>query len=217
MSPPAAPAQTNSNAASATAVPAAPAAPDEAAVGGDWGNEFIVSARQAFLKGEYSAALRLASHASVEMPNDAKVHELMALSLFALKNYRGANMEAHAALAIAPAADWATLYHYYDDLPTYQQQLNALVAYIHAHPDAADVRFVLAYHDLMLGDKNAAKIQFETVLAKVPQDQVAAKLLKELGGTPPDRAPKAGSEPPSGSKASQPSTPESTVPAAPSE
>jgi thioredoxin-like negative regulator of GroEL len=158
---------------------------EEAAAGGDWGSEFLDSARQAFLKHEYADALRLASHASVETPKDAKVHELMSLALFALKDYRGANLEAHAALSLAPAADWPTLYGYYQDLPTYEQQLNALVADVHAHPDAADARFVLAYHDLMMGHKDAAKAQFETVLAKVPQDEVAVKLLKEAGGAPP--------------------------------
>ncbi len=152
---------------------------------GDWGNQFMVAARDAFHKGSYSDALRLASHAAVELQQSAKPHETMALALFALKDYRGANMEAHAALALGPAADWPTLYTYYDNLPVYQKQLDELVAYIKAHPDAADARFVLAYHDLMLGDKDAAKVQFEKVLAKVPQDQLAAKLLTSVGGTPP--------------------------------
>jgi hypothetical protein len=162
-----------------------PPAADAATSSADWGHQFIDSARQAFLQRQYADALRLASHASVEMPKDAKIHELTALALFALKDYRGANMEAHAALSIAPAADWPTLYGYYKDLPTYEHQLNDLAAYIRAHPDAADARFVLAYHDLMLGDKAAAKIQFEKVLGKVPQDELAVTLLKSVGGTPP--------------------------------
>jgi len=176
----------------AAAAPAAPAVADEAAPNGDWGDQFINSAREAFLKHEYANALRLAGHAAVETPNDAKVHELLALALFALKDYRAANMEAHAALALAPAADWPTLYRCYEDLPTYHQQLKDLEAYVRAHPDAADARFVLAYHYLMQGHKAAARVQFEMVLAKVPQDQVAAKLLKEAGGMPPAASGKAG-------------------------
>ena len=57
--------------------------------------------------------------------------------------------------------------------------------YIRAHQDAAGARFVLAYHDLMLGHKDLAKEQFAKVLGKVPQDQLAAKLLTGLGGKLP--------------------------------
>ena len=188
---------------------------DQTTPSADWGHQFIDSARQAFLKHEYADALRLASHASLENPKDAKIHELMALALMALKDYRGANMEAHAALSLAPAADWPTLYGYYEDLPTYKQQLNDLVAYVRAHPDAADARFVLADHGLMLGDKDAAKTQFEKVLTKVPQDQVAVNLIKEVGGTPPAGTAATGPGPLPASNVSQPSSPERTVPAAP--
>ena len=63
--------------------------------------------------GDYSDALRLASHATVENPKDAKAHELMSLALFALKDYKGANLEAHEAISLGPPSDWNTLYGYY--------------------------------------------------------------------------------------------------------
>ncbi len=94
-------------------------------------------------------------------------------------------MEAHAALALGPAADWRTLYTYYGDLPTYTKQLDALVDFVREHKDDAGARFVLAYQDLMMGHADAAKEQFEKVLAKVPQDQLAAGIVKKLGGTVP--------------------------------
>jgi tetratricopeptide (TPR) repeat protein len=192
--------------------PTAAAPTSETAAEGDWGNQFLISARDAFRRGSYSDAARLASHAAVELQQSAKPHEVLALALFALKDYRGANMEAHAALALAPAADWPTLYGYYQDLPAYEKQLNELVAFIKAHPDAADARFVLAYHDLMLGDKNAAKTQFEKVLAKVPQDQLAVKLLKDVGGTPPPNTTKVDVGPLPAGSVSQPSSPQPTSP-----
>jgi hypothetical protein len=156
-----------------------PAAPDE-----DWGGQYLASAREAFRQGSYADALRLAGHAAVELPRSPKPHELMSLALFALKDYRGANLEAHAALSLGPAADWPTLHGYYGNVPAYSKQLDALVEYLRAHQDAADARFVLAYHDLMMGHREAAKLELEKVLAKVPQDKVAADLLKTLGGTP---------------------------------
>ncbi len=156
---------------------------ETATTSNDWGDSFLTSARDAFRNGDYSDALRLANHAAVEMPRSSKAHELMSLALFALKDYRGANIEAHTALSFGPPSDWSTLYGYYNDLPTYTKQLDALVDYIHAHKDAMDALFVLAYQDIMMGHKDAAKTQLEEVVAKIPQDQVAKKLLRDLGGS----------------------------------
>ena len=80
-------------------------------------NQWLDEAREAFQKGDYRNAARLAAHAAIDDPQDPKVHELASLALFAGGQYRGAAMEAYAALAIAPPADWATLYAYYNDLP----------------------------------------------------------------------------------------------------
>jgi hypothetical protein len=152
---------------------------------GDWSSQFLTSAREAFRSGDYSDALRLASHAAVESPKDAKAHELMSLAMFAFKDYRGANVEAHEALALGPPADWPTLYRYYEDLPTYSKQLDSLADYTRDHQDAMDARFVLAYHNLMMGHKDAAKTQLEAISAKMSKDRVAGQLLRDLGGTRP--------------------------------
>lgn len=57
--------------------------------------------------------------------------------------------------------------------------------YIHDHKDAMDARFVLFYQDIMMGHKDAAKSQLEDIVAKIPKDQVAVRLLKDLGGSTP--------------------------------
>jgi hypothetical protein len=153
------------------------------------GDEFLSRALDAFHSGQYAEAARWASHAAIENPKNAKVHELASLALFALKDYRGANMEAHAALSLAPPADWSTLYSYYGDVNTYNQQLDALVSYIGEHTKAFDARFVLAYQDLMMGHKDAAKDELEQVAKGVSQDKLAIQLLQKLGGsTPPATA-----------------------------
>ena len=179
----------------------------------DWGMQYLGGAQDAFQQGSYADALRLANHAAIEMPQNAKPHELMSLAAFALKDYRGANLEAHAALSLGQAADWRTLYTYYGDLPTYTKQLDALVDYVREHKDAADARFVLAYHNLMMGHSEAAKEQFEKVLAKVPQDQLAAEQLKKLGGTPPAATPPA----PPAPAFTVPPSPPVTIPPTPAE
>jgi tetratricopeptide (TPR) repeat protein len=173
------------------------------------GAEFLADAVDAFRRGQYPQAVRLGNHAAVESPKNPKVHELVSLALLALKDYRGANMEAHAALALGPAIDWNTLYAYYGDLPTYTSQMDALVQYLHEHRNAADARFVLVYHDLMMGHREEAKRELEQVVKLVPQDKLAAQLLEKLGGKgsptpppppPPQSAKPAASPPESGPK-----------------
>ena len=75
--------------------------------------EFYSQARAAFLQGDYRNALRLASHAGVEEPQNPKVHELISLALFALGDYGPAASEAHAAMALGTIADWKDLLGYY--------------------------------------------------------------------------------------------------------
>ena len=79
--------------------------------------------------------------------------------------------------------DWPTLYSYYGNAETYTKQLDQLADFIRKNPEAADARFVLAFHDLMMGHTDAAKTQFETVVEKVPQDKLAVQELKKLGGS----------------------------------
>ena len=60
--------------------------------------------------------------------------------------------------------------------------------YIHNNKDAMDARFVLSYlsyQDIMMGHKDAAKSQLEDIVAKIPKDQVAVRILKDLGGSTP--------------------------------
>jgi len=76
-----------------------PSAPPASGGETDWGVQYLGGARDAFQQGSYADALRLAKHASIEMPQNPKPHELMALAAFALKDYRGANLEAVRRLA----------------------------------------------------------------------------------------------------------------------
>jgi hypothetical protein len=165
------------------------------AYGSDQGGEqFLAQARDAFRRGDYRETMRAAGHAGVDMPQNSKVHELSALALFAMKDYGGANMEAHAALAMGPPADWPTIFGYYGDANTFKTQLDALASFIQEHPKAADARFVLAYLDLAMGHKDAARDQFERVAELVPRDRIAVDRIRELGGKVPENASQAQSK-----------------------
>ena len=115
--------------------------------------EYFAQAREIFQSGQYQDALRLAGHAAVEAPRNPEVHELASLALFALKDYRGATMEAHAALTLGPPIDWPTLYSYYENVDTYTNQLRALEKFVHDNPKAPEGHFLLGYQFIMTGTR----------------------------------------------------------------
>jgi hypothetical protein len=157
--------------------------------GSNAGAEYYSEATNAFHNGQYRDALRLANHAAVESPQNAKAHELMSLAMFASADYRGAAAEAHAALAFGPPAAWATVYGYYGDDSTYTNQLRALEKYSRENPTAADARFLRAYQYLMLGHETAAVEQLRETAKLAPQDRLVAEMLKKYGDTGAEKPP----------------------------
>jgi hypothetical protein len=142
--------------------------------------EYFAQAREMFESGNYKEALRLAGHAAVDSPRNPEVHELASLCLFALKDYRGAAMEAHAALAVGPPIDWPTLYSYYGNIDTYTNQLRALEKFVQDNPKAPEGHFLLGYQFVMLGHKDAAKKQLDQAVALTPRDKLAERMIKRL-------------------------------------
>ena len=155
--------------------------------------EFYSAAREEFRKGDYRKALRLAGHAAVEAPENAKVHELTSLALMALGDYRGAAIEAHAVMAFGPVSDWNTLFGYYNDAPKYTKQLRALEDHVKAHPSSAEGHFLLGYQYLMIGARDDAKTHFAEAAKLTPKDRLAAYVLQQLEAgkpvTPPPPKP----------------------------
>jgi tetratricopeptide (TPR) repeat protein len=144
------------------------------------GQEYFAQAREFFQNGDYQNALRLAGHAAVEAPRNPEVHELASLALFALKDYRGAAMEAHAALTLGPPIDWPTLYSYYENVDTYTNQLRALEKYVRDNPKSPEGHFLLGYHFVMTGHKDAAKKELDLAIAQAPRDKLAQEMVKHL-------------------------------------
>ena len=163
----------------------------------DQADEYYSAAYDAFKAGDYDKALRFASHAAVEAPNHPQIHELLSLALFAKGEYQGANMEAHAALAEGDVSDWPTLYAHYGNLQTYTGQLDKLKAFAKENPKAAEAQFLLAYHNMMMGHKEAAQRNLKQVLSAVPQDEIARDLMTQAGGDPgPAPEPRETAKPP---------------------
>ncbi|MEI8375284.1 MAG: tetratricopeptide repeat protein, partial [Planctomycetota bacterium] len=162
------------------------------------GLQYYNEARAVFTRGDYRNALRLAGHSGVESPQNAKVHELTSLALFASGEYRAAATEAHVALALSPPSDWNNLYAYYNDADKYTEHLRTLEKNVADVPKSAPGHFLLGYHYLMTGATEEAKDHFAQAAKLTPNDKLAQHILKQLEAgsavTAPD-LPKQPSEP----------------------
>ena len=108
--------------------------------------------------------------------------------LFAKRDYLKAAATIHSVLAVGPGWNWATLIGLYDDVAIYTEQLRALETYRDQHPRDSAVRFLLAYHYLVDGFRDAAATQLERVVKLEPGDTVAADLLRMLSKSPAAKA-----------------------------
>jgi tetratricopeptide (TPR) repeat protein len=146
-------------------------------------------ARTAFYENRYDDAMKATDKALASMPKDAVIHEFRALILFAQGKYREAAAALHPVLAVGPGWDWTTMAGLYPSVDVYTKQLRKLEDYVRAHPDAADARFLLAYHYLTGNHKDAAIGQLKTVIKLQPEDTVSAQLLATFGADVPDQEP----------------------------
>jgi tetratricopeptide (TPR) repeat protein len=162
-----------------TEAPPAPTAVDTA-------QETLTAARESFRGGDYAQALALTDQALVQTPNDPILHEFRALVLFALKRYEEAAVTEYAVLTAGPGWNWATMVGLYPGVDTYNKQLRELEASVRQSPNAAPVRFLLAYHYMVQGHKDAAAAQFQDVVRLEPKDQLSARFAVALGATAPE-------------------------------
>jgi len=154
-------------------------------VAGSAADAVFDSALTAFKKGDYAAALTACDKAIAASPNDSVIHEVRALTLFALGRYPEAAATLNAVLAVAPGMDWTTMSSLYDSVDTYTGQLRKLEDFCRANPGSAAGYFVLAYHYLVGGHAEMAADALRVVVEKQPTDVVAKRLLDAIA--PPDQ------------------------------
>jgi len=140
------------------------------------------AARQAFYQGDYQAALAATNKALAALPNDPIIHEFRALILFAQGKYQESAAGLYSVLAVGPGWDWTTLSSLYPSVEVYTKQLRALEGSVKQNPAASDARFVLAYHYLTAGNKDAAAAQYQQLHKQLPQDTVIKELVLMTGG-----------------------------------
>ncbi|MGE3818826.1 MAG: tetratricopeptide repeat protein, partial [Isosphaeraceae bacterium] len=146
----------------------------------DQASDGLTQAMGAFKAGDYATALTLCQRAASQMPNDTNLHEFLALNQFAQGQYDQAAGPLYAVLSVGPGWDWTTLIGMYADAETYTRQLRALEAFRKANPQSAAAGFVLAYHYLCQGHREAAVDVLKDVVRLQPDDTLSAQLLATL-------------------------------------
>lgn len=159
-----------------TARTAAPPEPDRQALSAfDEGLE-------AFRVGQYVQAMSKFDTALAKLPGDPVIHEMRALTYFALGKFRESAAVLNALLATSAGMDWTTLSGLYGELEAYTRQVRALEEFVDSHPDDAAAQFVLAYHYLVMGHREDAVVMLESVVKLQPKDVTARQILTALGG-----------------------------------
>lgn len=137
-----------------------------------------------FKAGDYQAALTKFNEALRKLPGDPVIHEVRAVTLFALGEYQQAAAALNSFLAAAPGMDWTSMSSLYGNVDDYQTQLRKLEAHCQANPHDASAYFVLAYQYLVIGAKDAAIDALRIVVREQPKDATAQRMLAALA--PPD-------------------------------
>ena len=139
----------------------------------------------AFKQNNYDASLDLVNKGLVRCPDDSVMHEFRALVLFAKGDYQQAASTIHSVLAVGPGWNWTTLSSLYPSVSgVYTPQLRSLEAFTKEHPQDGAARFLLAYHYMADGYPDTAARHLQQVVKLVPNDRVAADVLKMISKPP---------------------------------
>lgn len=152
------------------------------------GMKTFEQARAEFKKGEYTLAQGDAEKAIRLVPGDTTIHEVRALAQFAQKKYQDSAGTLYAVLSTAPGSSWDTIGALYPDPAAYQKQLKALEDSIREGANEPWRHFLLAYHYMVLDEREAALGEFRESARLNDKDQVSPRMValleKALGKDP---------------------------------
>jgi hypothetical protein len=143
----------------------------------------FASAARLFRARNYPVALRRVSRYLERDPGDRDLLQLRSLVNFSLSDYPAAYRDAVAALNDGDVWDWPTLRSLYRSADEYTTQYRALEEFVASNPNSAEPAFLFAYHNLMLGNHDAARREFGRVAALDATNETARRLAK--GERPP--------------------------------
>lgn len=145
-------------------------------------SKYFAAARKAFYAGDLKAAMKQIELAIKVSPRNPDLHQFRSLVLFSMKEYDQAASAAHVALTAGPGWNWKTLKSLYPKADIYTGLLRELEKVRSTNKKSPAIRFLLAYHYLMLDHVKSAVRELEIVVELEPRDQLSAKLLQNITG-----------------------------------
>ncbi|TWU13255.1 hypothetical protein CA54_20880 [Symmachiella macrocystis] len=145
-------------------------------------SNYFAEAREAFYAGDLKTAMEKIELAIKEMPSNSDLHQFRSLVLFSMKQYGQAAASAHVALTAGPGWNWDTLKNLYPSADIYTARLRDLEETRDQNKQDPAIRFLLAYHYLMLNHIESAAKELTQVVALEPRDELAAKMLGTITG-----------------------------------
>lgn len=132
--------------------------------------------RAAQLDAAYAAINQL-----VELyPEHLDVLHAYSLIHFAKGDFHDAAASHYDALTLRTEWRWNDVRNYFKSHSEYLEPLSKLQAAVKESPDAADVRFLLSSHYLMLGADDHARKSLELTSQQMPEDAIVAALMNRL-------------------------------------
>lgn len=140
----------------------------------------VAHAKQMLKSRDYDAAQKGVTAALAREPKNSALMQLKSLISFAQSDYQTSAAMAYSALTLGRSLDWNAIQQLYPSANEYTLQYRLLSATAKDKPDQPHLQFLLAYHHLMLGHKDAGRTALLAAQEKLPQDKLIPLLLSQL-------------------------------------
>ncbi len=141
---------------------------------------YFDQARVAFRGGDYRRANELVDDAIRQLPNDPTLHQFRALVLFSTARYNASAAAIYSVLAVSPGWDGETIGKLYGSPMDYLSQVETLKQFVVEHPRSVDAQFLLAYHLILTGEFDQARVLLQGVAEANPNDRIVQNLLAAM-------------------------------------
>ena len=125
----------------------------------------------------YPLVLRRLNRSLTRDPGDRDLLQLRSLTYLAQGDFHSAYTDVFTVLAQDDVWDWSTLRSLFHSGDEYTALYRSLEDRVLANPNAMELRMLLAYHNLVLGHRDAARRHFERVVALDPANDVARRMV----------------------------------------
>jgi hypothetical protein len=156
-------------------IPGEPNAPDTARP--SRGSREFAHVSRLFHARNYPLVLRRLNRSLARDPGDRDLLQLRSLTYLVQGDFHSAYTDVVTVLAQDDVWDWSTLRSLFHAGDEYTALYRSLEDRVLANPNAIELRMLLAYHNLVLGHRDAARRHFERVAALDPSNDVARRMV----------------------------------------